>query len=63
MILAKLNPDRFVDLVRNAPLIAFQKLEYGYAVMAPGEAYYAPLDHPGGGNLLRRSSPDRRQFR
>ena len=51
MILAKLNPDRFVDLVRNAPLIAFQKLEYGYAVAAPGEAYYAPLDHPGGGNL------------
>ena len=51
MILAKLNPEHFVDLVRNAPLIAFQKLEYGYAVAAPGEAYYAPTSHPGGGNL------------
>ena len=56
MILAKLNPERFVDLVRNAPLIAFQKLEYGYAVAAPGEAYYAPLNHPGGGNLTYESA-------
>ncbi len=51
MILPKIDPDRFLDLVRRAPLIAFQKLEYGYAVAAPDEAYYAPIDHPGGGNL------------
>ena len=28
---------------RKAPLIAFQRLEFGYAVAAPGEAYYAPM--------------------
>jgi hypothetical protein len=51
MILAKIDEERFPDLVRKAPLIAFQGLEFGYAVAAPGEAYYAPIDHPGGGNL------------
>ena len=51
MINAKIDEDRFLDLVSNAPLIAFQRLEFGYAVAAPGEAYYAPLVHPGGGNL------------
>lgn len=51
MIHAKIDDGRFLDLVRNAPLIAFQSLEFGYAVAAPGEAYYAPMDHPGGGNL------------
>src|SRR4029077_3594909 len=51
MIHAKIDEDRFLDLVSHAPLIAFQKLEFGYAVAAPGEAYYAPLTHPGGGNL------------
>jgi hypothetical protein len=51
MIHAKIDEDRFLDLVSHAPLIAFQKLEYGYAMAAPGEAYYAPLKHPGGGNL------------
>jgi hypothetical protein len=51
MIIAKIDDDRFLDLIRKAPLIAFQRLEYGCAVAAPGEAYYAPLEHPGGGNL------------
>jgi hypothetical protein len=51
MIHAKIDEDRFVELVRRNPLIAFQKLEFGYAVAAPGEAYYAPMDHPAGGNL------------
>ena len=51
MIIAKIDDDRFLELVHRRPLIAFQKLEYGYAVAAPGEAYYAPIDHPGGGNL------------
>ncbi len=51
MIIAKIDDDRFLDLVRKAPLIAFQRLEYGYAVAAPGEAYYGPVSHPGGGNL------------
>ena len=55
MILPKIDEDRFLDLVRKAPLIAFQRLEFGYAVAAPGEAYYAPLTHPGGGNLVRES--------
>jgi hypothetical protein len=51
MIIAKIDEDRFLDLARSAPLIAFQELEFGYAVAAPGEAYYAPYVHPGGGNL------------
>lgn len=51
MILPTVNSDRFIELVSSAPLIAFQALEYGFAVAAPGEAYYAPLTHPGGGNL------------
>ena len=51
MINAKIDDERFLELVRRNPLIAFQKLEYGYAVAAPGEAYYAPLTHPSGGNL------------
>ncbi len=52
MIIAKIDDDRFLELVRKAPLIAFQRLEFGYAVAAPDEAYYAPTSHPGGGNLL-----------
>lgn len=52
MIIAKIYEDRFLELVRNAPLIAFQELEFGYAIATPGESYYAPIDHPGGGNLL-----------
>jgi hypothetical protein len=51
MIIAKIDEERFLDLVRKAPLIAFQRLEFGYAAAAPGEAYYAPVSHPGGGNL------------
>ena len=51
MILAKIDEERFLDLIRKAHLIAFQKLEFGYAVAGPGEAYYAPVSHPGGGNL------------
>ena len=51
MILPKIDPDRFVELVKKAPLIAFQKLEFGYAVASPEEAFYAPTAHPGGGNL------------
>ena len=51
MILPKINPDRVLDLVGNGPLIAFQQLEYGWAVAATGEAYYSPVGHPAGGNL------------
>jgi hypothetical protein len=51
MIIAKLDPDRFLHLVRNELLIAFQRVEFGYAIAAPCEAYYAPMGHPGGGNL------------
>jgi hypothetical protein len=51
MIIAKIDDERFLDLVRLAPVIAFQRLKFGYAVAAPGEAYYAPISHPGGGNL------------
>jgi hypothetical protein len=52
MIHAKIDDEAFIDTVRNARLIAFQRLEYGYAVAAPLIAFYAPLTHPGGGNLL-----------
>lgn len=55
MIHAKIDDDRFLELVRSAPLIAFQQLEYGYSAAAPGEAYYAPCTHPGGGNLDHES--------
>jgi len=51
MIIAKIDEDHLLNLVWNAPVIAFQELEYGYALASPGEAYYAPLTHPGGGNL------------
>ena len=51
MILPKVDGDRFVAVVSREALIAFQKFEYGYAVAAPGEAYYAPVTHPSGGNL------------
>jgi hypothetical protein len=51
MIHAKIDDDRFLDLVRKAPLIAFQRVEFGFAVAAPSEAYYAPICHMGGGNL------------
>lgn len=55
MIIAKIDDERFLELVRRHPLIAFQKLEFGYAVACPSEAYYAPISHPGGGNLLETS--------
>lgn len=51
MIIAKIDERGFLDTVRNARIIAFQALEYGYAVAAPLVAFYAPLRHPGGGNL------------
>ena len=51
MILAKIDEDAFLDAVRNALTIAFQRREYGYAVAAPLIAFYAPITHPGGGNL------------
>jgi hypothetical protein len=54
MIHAKIDDERFVELVRRNTLIAFQELEFGFAVAAPGEAYYAPIDHPNGGNLERK---------
>jgi hypothetical protein len=56
MILPKIDANRFIKLVSDAPLIAFQRFEYGAAVAAPGEAYYAPMDHPGGGNLSDNSA-------
>ena len=51
MILARIDERRMLELVRTAPLIAFQRRKYGYAIAAPLEAYYAPVSHPGGGNL------------
>jgi hypothetical protein len=51
MIHAKIDDDGFLDIVRNARLIAFQKLEFGWAAAAPLVAFYAPMTHPGGGNL------------
>ena len=62
MILSKIDENRFLDLVSKAPLIAFQKLEFGYAVAAPDEAYYAPIDHPGGGNLNSTSDIEPHSF-
>jgi hypothetical protein len=58
MIIAKIDDEAFLDLVRQAPTIAFQKLEYGYAVAAHDAAYYAPLTHPGGGNLPEEFKTD-----
>jgi hypothetical protein len=52
MILAKIDEEGFLATVRATHLIAFQRLEFGYAVAGPGQAYYAPLTHPGGGNLM-----------
>jgi hypothetical protein len=62
--------------VRRAPLIAFQRLEFGFAVASPSAALYAPCTHPGGGNfddkfmhdlggafLLRMSNPQLRTLR
>lgn len=51
MILPKIDADGFLDTVRHAPAIAFQKVAHGYAVAASSVAFYAPIDHPGGGNL------------
>ena len=52
MILPSIDPDRFLSLVRDAPVIAYQQMKHGHAIAAEGEAYYAPLSHPGGGNLM-----------
>lgn len=52
MIIAKIDEEAFLDTVRNAHTIAFQRREYGYAVAAPLVAFYAPITHPGGGNLM-----------
>jgi hypothetical protein len=57
MIIAKIDEDRFLDLIRHSSPIAFQKLEFGYAIAAPSEAYYAPTNHPGGGNLDSNFGP------
>jgi hypothetical protein len=51
MIIAKIDDEAFLDLMRNARTIAFQKLEYGFAVASQLVAFYAPINHPGGGNL------------
>jgi hypothetical protein len=51
MIHPKINEDEFLNIMLNAPVVAFQRLEYGYAVAAPLVAFYAPVNHPGGGNL------------
>ena len=53
MILARIDERRMLELVRTAPLIAFQRRKYGYAIAAPLEAYYAPVSHPGDGNLVQ----------
>jgi len=59
MILPKVDADKFLDLVARAPLIAFQAVRFGYAVAAPDVAYYAPIYHPGGGNLNPETFIDR----
>lgn len=51
MIIAKIDENAFLDTVRNARVIAFQRLEFGYAVADPLVAFYAPVSHPGGGNI------------
>jgi hypothetical protein len=51
MIIAKIDDEAFLDLVRHEPMIAFQRVEYGYAVAAARGSFYAPVSHPGGGNL------------
>ena len=52
MFLPRIDVNGFIDAVANAPLIAFQALPYGYAVAASQNfAFYAPMTHPGGGNL------------
>ena len=53
MILAKIDERAFLDTVRLGLTIAFQRRKYGYAVAAPLFAFYAPLTHPGGGNLAQ----------
>jgi hypothetical protein len=76
MILPKIDDSGFLDLVRKAPLVTFQRLEFGYAVASPGAAFYAPCSHPGGGNfdadflerlglafVLRMSDPHLRTLR
>lgn len=76
MIIAKIDEDGFLDTVRHAPTIAFQRLDYGYAVAWSKGAFYAPIYHPGGGNfdeifpeklglafLSRMSSPHYRTLR
>jgi hypothetical protein len=51
MIIARIDDEAFLDIMRNARTVAFQKLEFGFAVAAPLVAFYAPINHPGGGNL------------
>ncbi len=51
MIIAKIDEEAFLETVRDAHTIAFQRLDFGYAVAAPLIAFYAPVAHPGGGNL------------
>jgi hypothetical protein len=62
MILPAIDPERFCDLVREAPLIAFQGLAYGFAIATEDEAYYAPIGHPGGGNLPSEPLASRGSF-
>ena len=55
MFLPRIDANGFIDAVTNAPLIAFQPVKYGWAVAAPQNfAFYAPMSHPGGGNLDNR---------
>lgn len=51
MIIAKIDDTAFRELVVRAPVIAFQELEFGYAIASPSEAFYAPINHPSGGNF------------
>ena len=54
----KISPEGFLALLRDAPLVAFQRTLYGYAIAGAEEAYYAPLSHKGGGNLPEKFGED-----
>jgi len=51
MIHSSINPEKFLHTLRDEPLIAFQRSEYGFAVADEEAAFYAPMSHKGGGNL------------
>jgi hypothetical protein len=76
VITPKVDDRLFLSLVSEAPLIAFQKVDLGFALATPEGMFYAPLYHEGGGNLpedfrddlanralMRLADPKRRTLR